>query len=816
MRTLWQDIRYGFRMLWKSPGFTLVAVITLALGICANTTIFSFANALLLRPLPGVEDPHRLVAVYTSDYSSGRYGSSSYPDYLDFSSQSDVFSGLAAYSDAVANLIAADEAERVGGTFVTGNYFTVLGVKPVLGRLLMPEDNTTPGAHPVIVISRALWERRFGSDPAILGKTLILNGRPYTIVGVASESFRGLRLGSPQEFWVPMMMESPSLLKERGSRWLGIIGRLKPRATLEQAQAQISTIGDRLARAYPQTNLGTLDQPDQPRPMTVETESRIGPQQRSMIILASWLLIAAVGFVLLIACANVANLLLARAAVRRREIAIRLALGASRLRLVQQLLTESMLLALIGGTVGLLATLWTADFIPSFFTASEVGELDTSLDQRVLSYTLLVSLLTGVLFGLMPALQATRPNLLEALKTETGGAVRRFGRFELRNMLVIAQVALSLVLLICAGLFVRSLRNAVTADFGFDPRNVMLASVNMTGAQLSKEQGKLFYQQLQERVGTLPGVRSVSLTRIVPISGGGQRRSVRIEGYQPKPNEDRELNTNVVGLNYFQTMGIPILQGRDFSPQDTEEKPGVVVVNEEFARRYFPGQNPIGKRLRWSPKDPNLEIVGVVKTAKYRKLREDPLPFIYIPLAQEYQQGMTLLVRTASEPLAIVPAVRAEIKSLNKYLPVFSVKTMTEHIGTALAAERMMAVLLGVFGFTAMLLAAIGIYGVIAYGVTQRTREIGIRIALGAQAGDVLKLIVGHGLKLTLIGILVGLVGSFALTRVISSLLYGVSATDPVTFAVISLSLTTVALLASYIPARRATKVDPMVALRYE
>src|SRR5262245_11278566 len=805
-----QDLRYGARMLLNKPGFTLISVITLALGIGANATIFSFINGLALRPIVGVKEPERLVAVYTSDYSSGQlYSDSSYPDYVDFRDQADVFSGLAAYSETTLTLTGADEAERLRGAYVTGNYFDTLGVEARAGRTLRADDSS-PDAAPVAVISYGLCQRRFGSEASVIGRTITLDRRVYTVVGVAPESFRGLRLGAPPDFWLPMTTENVGV---RDDRILNIVGRLKPRASLKQAQSQITTIGARLARAYPKTNLGTLAAPNEPRPMTVVRESLIPPEglQYAWVVFGS--LLAVVGLVLLIACANVANLLLARASTRRREIAVRLAIGASRWRLVRQLLTESLLLALLGGCGGLILAFWCSGLLPAFFSPNEVGGLDVSLDWRVLVFTLTASLLTGVLFGLAPALESSRPDLVTALKD--GAEIHGGRRVTLRHALVVMQVALSLALLIGAGLFLRSLSRALSFDPGFASQNLLIASLATRGAAMSKEQGQAFYQQALERIGSLPGVRSATLAAIVPISGGGTRRGVQIEGYEPRPNEGLELNCNVVGLNYFNTMGIPLAQGRDFNAMDGEGAPGVVIVNEELARRYFPGQNPIGKRLRFSS-GPYREIVGVARSVKYRRLREAPLPFIYIPLGQEYRSGNTLLARAAGDPSNLAPAVRREIRSLNRDVPVYAIRTMSEQIGEALAVDRMIAAMLGAFGGIALLLAVVSVYSVVSYAVTQRVREIGVRVALGARGADVLKLVIGQGMKLVMIGVAFGLAMSFALTRLTSSLLFEVSATDPATFAGIVAMITTAALAACYIPARRAMKVDPIIALRCE
>ncbi len=829
MQTLWQDLRYGARLLAKKPGFTLIAVLTLALGIGANTAIFSLIDALLLRSLPGVDDPAQLAMVYTSDYSSSFYSTSSYPDYVDLRDQNQVFSHLAAVAnDQPIHLSTGAEAERVRGAAVTGNYFAALGVKAALGRTLLPEDDQAAGTHQVAVISYDLWRSRFNAAPEVVGRSVQLNGRTFNIIGVAAESFKGTGLRSALSVWVPLTMyvqlsspaASSSPLVRRGSRSYFLVGRLKPGVTPEQAQANVTTIAAQLARAYPQSNMGTLRQPNQPRPMTVVLldQAMVGPDARAATKRLGLMLMVVVGFVLLIACANIANLLLARAYGRQKEIAVRLALGASRWRIVRQMLTESMLLSVLGGSLGLLLALWLADELLSFDALAAFGALTLQVDWRVLGFSLLVSLLTGVLFGLAPALQASSPDLAPALKnTESVNHLSR--RFGLRNVLVVFQIALSLVLLAGAGLFLRSLQRAYATDFGFNTSEALLASVDLARQGYSEAQARGFYRQLGARVEALPGVRAVTLAQYIPVIATGSRTSINIDGYVPQPGEDLELNLNIVDAKYFQALGTPLLSGRDFSEQDTESTPKVMIINEALARRFWPsqsGRKAVGKRISLPGTPEPYEIIGVVKTGKYRELREAPLPFMYLPLSQSYRSRITLFIRTAGQPQLLLSALRAEVQKLDQALPLFDVETLDEHLGRALGQERTNAWLVGGFALLALLLAAVGLYGVMSYTVTQRTREVGIRLALGARPRDVLRLIVGQGMLLTLIGLGIGLGGALALTRVVENWLYDVSVTDPATFVLITLLLSGVALLACYLPARRAAKVDPMIALRYE
>lgn len=834
METLWQDVRYGFRVLRASPGFAAVAVLSLALGIGANTSIFSVVNAALLRPLP-VTEPDRLVFVFNGTQASP-YSTSSYPDYVDYRDKNDVFSDVLTYSGITVSARSDDQTDLLSGSVVSGNFFDALGVRAAMGRTFLPDEDKTPNAQPVAVISHGLWERRFGSDAKVIGQQLTLNGHPFTIVGVTPSEFHGPEVLETNDIYVPLMMQAlvrpprggfsgdmnPDMLSKRGPRWLRIIGRLKPGVSIEQAQAAMTTMAAGLEQAYPDTNRETI--------ATLFPVSKVDPQAYSQLVSVAGLLLAVVAIVLLIACANVANLLLARGSGRRKEIAVRLALGASRSRLIRQLLTESVLLSLAGGVGGLLLALWTIDLLKTATPSDGIFSLalDYSLDGRVLAFTSLLSLATGVFFGLAPALQASRPDLVPALKDEASAAAQGRRRFSLRNSLVVAQVALSLVLLIGAGLFLRSLNIAQAIDPGFDAGKILNAQLNINLLRYTRTQGQEFYRQVVERVEALPGVESASLARIVPMTGGGRTSSLLLEGQQP-PDRVRSsegtglqdnpntVNSNVVGLKYFQTMGIPLLRGRDFSAQDTEGALLAVIVNEAFARRHFDGDEVIGKRVSFrGAQGPWSEIVGVVRASKYRTLGEAPRPTAYVPLAQNHETGMALHVRTIGDPASVAGSVRHVVQGIDQNLPVTNLQPMNEVLGGSLFAARMGALLLAIFGLLALLLAAVGLYGVMSYTVSRRTREIGIRMALGAQTGNVLRLVLKEGMMLVAGGVAGGLIVAAAVTRLLASFLYGVSPLDAVTFVGIPLMLGLVALLATYLPARRATKVDPMIALRYE
>jgi predicted permease len=820
MDTLLQDLRQTARILAKSPGFTAVAVLSLGLGIGANATIFSFLNAIFLRPLP-VQDPERVVAVFTSDFSGPPYGGSSYPDYLDFRTKTDAFAGLAAYTVAPMSLSEGPRTDRVFGELVTANYFAVAGVQASRGRTFRPVDDERPDAAPAIIVSDGLWRRRFGEDPALVGKAVTLNGHAFTVAGIAPPGFTGLMRGLAVDLWVPMTMAgaipSSDRLDGRGNRWLLLLGRLKPGLTAEAAQAELAVLAARLQKAYPDN---WTDVKDKCRVITVvpENRARLFPAARGAVLGFLALLLSVVGLVLLMACTNVAGLLLARASARRREIAVRLSLGASRRRIVRQLLTESLVLSLLAAVLGVVAALWATNLLvalrpPVPFPVA----LDLHLDLRVLGFTVLLSILTSVVFGLAPALRASRPELLPALKDGSGAGERAASHWAPRRLLVVAQMAMSLVLLIGAGLFLQSLGNAHRIELGFDRANLLLLSLDVRLNGYDEPRGRLLYEHLLERASALPGVRSASLATEVPLGLGGSRRGIWVEGYEARSGEDMGVHTNTVGPDYFRTMGIRLVRGRDFTSSDTAGRPGVVVVNEAFARRYWPDQEPIGRHVRLGDESgAPAEVVGMAQDGKYVTLGEDPKPFFYVPFLQRYESGATLHVRTTGDPRGLVEAMRREVRALDPSLPVFDEKTMTDHLGVSLLPARLAASVLGLFGLVALTLAAVGIYGVMALAVRQRTRELGVRIALGALPKDLLSMVLGQSMRVALTGLAIGLLAALGLGRLVTSLLYGIGAADPATFVVVPALLAAVALLASFLPARWAMKVDPMVALRHE
>jgi len=818
LETIWQDLRYGARMLLKQPGFTLAAILTLALGIGANTAIFSVVNSVLLRP-PVAAQPEQLLRIFK------RHGNFfSFPNYRDLAEGTQAFSMLAAHYPGRLNLRQGDSMGRVYGEFVTGNFFPALGVPAALGRTFGTETDDAPGAHPVAVVSHGLWQRRFGGDAGLVGLTIMLNGHRFTVIGIMPEGFRGTwPIGLAPELWTPLMQPQlrpgADFFGDRNRESVNVFGRLKPGVSPAQAQAEVSLVTKRLAETYP-----VLD-PDVNRDLEgskVYPLSYLPEFLMRIIRVFVGLVTVIAGLVLLLVCANVANLLLSRAVLRRQEVAIRLALGASRRRVIRQLLTESALLALAGGAAGCLLAVWLTNLLRSFHLPTDVPiELNATLDSRALGFTLAVSVLSGVLFGLAPAWHATKLDLVPMLKDDRRGGGGRTARFSVRNLLVISQVTMSLVLLICAGLFTRSLQNVHNFDPGFETERVLTVPLDLEAAGYDEARGHLFYRQLLDQFEQTPGVRRVSLAEIIPLKTEMARGSqVAVEGSDAPGGDYPSFLLNTVGPRYFETMGIPLLAGREFNRQDSKGAPLVVVVNETMARRFWTGpQSALGRRVRLAEREnvlsPYYEVVGVVKDSKYRSLGEEPRSFFYVPALQNYRQQMALHVRTTGEPNLLRSAVRDRVLALDKGLPV-EVATMRENLAVAFLLPRVAATVLGLVGLFGLSLAMVGIYGVISYAVSQRTGEIGLQMALGAQSRDILRLVIGEGMGLTLIGTIIGLTLAVAMTRLLASLLYGVTATDSMTFAVVTLFLIGVALLACYLPARKATKIDPMTALRHD
>jgi len=812
MNTFFRDLRYSLRLLLKSPAFTAVAVFSIALGIGANTTVFSVINAVLLKSLP-YKDPSTLVLLWGDGRTEGslrKHNQVSATDVADFRSQSTVFEDVATYTGWYPIVSGDTDAERIPAIQVGDGFFKVMKGVPVLGRVFSQEEQED-GKDFVIVLGYALWQRRYGGDPGIVGKGVSLNGRPYKIVGVMGPDFHPLpaSLVAPEgQFYRPVAETYDDAARDE--RHLRAIARLKPGVTIEQARTEASLIAQRLEQEHPLTN---KNQGAYVVSITDEIVGGIRP--------ALWMIFGAVIFVLLVACANVANLLLARSTVRYKEITIRSAIGAGRGRLIRQLLTESLLLAFLGGGLGLLLAIWGTGLVAAAGAQINPMFQNIHVDLRVLGFTLAISIITGLIFGLAPALQISKPNLAESLKEAGRGSGASASRNRLRSVLVVSEIAMTLVLLVCAGLLIRSVMRLRNVDTGFNPQNILAMNIGLPGIKYPKPENQIsFYKQVTDRLATLPGVKAAGTTSVLPLSDNFDGRGLLVED-RPKPRgEEITVDLYIASPGYLRAMEIPLVKGRAISEQDTPESDKIALINSTMATQLWPNVDPLGKRIKFPGSEKNPQpwrtVVGVVKDVSQYALDKHPPMQIYVPHAQFPTGFSTLVVKTESEPAAMLGAIRREILAVDKDQAVFNVTTLEQLMGESIQTRKFFMLLLLVFAALALVLAAVGIYGVMSYVALQRTHEIGIRMALGAQASDVLKLIIGNGMALALIGVAAGLVGALALTRVMAGLLFGVAATDLVTFVTVSIGLIAIALLACYIPARRATKVDPLVALRYE
>ena len=807
------DIRSALRSLLKNPGLTAAAVLSLGLGIGANTTIFAWVQAVLFRPIPVAADPGSLfVAAMESREGQGRGWS--YPNYRDFRDRATLVD-FVAQDDQIFNFAVNGVAERASGGIVSGNYFQVMGIRPAVGRLFTPDDDKAPGGHPVAVLSYAFWQQRFAGDPATVGRQVSINNVSMTIIGVAAEHFTGSFLGIGSWVWVPMAMQREVMgsarLEARGSGWMNTIVRLKPGVSRAQAQAQINSVMTQLEGEFREINDGR-------RVKIVNMwEAPFGASSVLAPILG--VLSVLVALVLVIACANVANLLLSKAVSRRREVAVRLSLGASRWRLVRQLLTEAILLSSLAGALGVAMAYWTMGLLMAFAPPVDVPiDLGIHIDTTTLVYALVVSMITGLVFGLAPALQSSSPETVHALKEEGRGSGGRTNQ-RLRNALVVAQVAVCLILLVGATLFLRSFQKAQAMSPGFDPSHLAMASFDLFPSGYTGEKAHEFRTRAIAAVDALPGVVSAAFATRVPLSlGSNNSMGLAIGGYVPRPNEEVNITYIIVGPRYFETMGVPVLHGREFTGQDTKDTPERVVINDAMAKRYWPNGNAIGGQVRIGPKNV-YEVIGVTADMKYAAINERPRPQLFLSMAHNNVSTSRMVLRTTGDPGPMVASVRDAIRALDPNLPLYDLRTITEHMKTAVFAQRLAANLLGAMGVLALLLASIGLYGVMAYAVSQRTQEMGIRLALGASPGALLSMVVKQGMGLTSIGLIIGLavaLGAFGSVGAVRTLLPGISPLDPITFVAVPVVLAAIACLASWIPARRAGKVDPIVALRYE
>ena len=823
--TLWQDIRYALRLLAKNPGFSAVAVLSLALGIGANTTIFTVVNAILLNPLP-VKGIARLVQIDTIDSktlvtaaNATKLGMS-YPNFQDYARDNQVFSQLGCFVGPLPLTWSGEsEPKQLFGQMVSANYFAILGLRPASGRFFFADEDSKPGGNNVAVVSYSLWANKFGSDPNVVGRTLTLNATPYTVIGVAPHGFKGtFTFGNAEQVWVPVSMY-PRILSgfvkdnfnDRRFLTTTVIGRLRDGVNLGGAEASLKTIASNLERAFPKDNASRSVA------LTPLADAAVGVNNRTQIVLAGGLMMGVVSLVLLIACVNLANLLLAQAARREKEIGLRAALGASQGRVMRQLLTESFVLAILSGAVGLAiayggrAVLWS--FRPPFILD---GDIDLSFDSHVLFFTLSVALLTAVVIGLVPAIKAAKPNLIEVLKVGGRGGTVGWTRSPFRSLLVVTEIALALVALVGAGLFIRSMQNAQRIDPGFESKNLFVFAFDLGALHYEEGRAQQYFRTAIDRAKTSPGIESATIASNFPL-GGGLARTVFPEG-QNEASGYRGTLTQLddIAPNFFETLGIPLLLGREFTDADRKDTKQVAIVSEAMAKQFWPNENAVGKRFHFFGEETLREVVGVARNTVVNVIGEEPQPLAYLPLTQDYAPAVTMQVRTKGQPQAVIAEVRSQVQSLDTNLALTNLNTIGELIDQGLWAPRMGAVLLTGFGGVALLLAVVGVYGVLSYSVNQQAREIGIRMAMGAQSGRILRLVVGQGMRLAIVGLVLGTLIALAATRVLSSLLFGVSAHDPLIFGGVSLILATAAILACYIPARRATKVDPTIALRYE
>ena len=825
MQTLWQDIRYAVRMLTKNPAFSAIAVLSLALGIGANTTIFTVVNAILLHPLP-VRDIAHVVQLDTVDTktlvttaNTTKLGMS-YPNFQDYARDNHVFTGLSCIVGPLPlTWSGGTEPKQIFGQMVSANYFDVLGLRPASGRFFLLDEDTKPGGNNVAVLSYSMWVNKFGADPRVLGRILTLNATPYTVIGVAPRGFKGaFTFGNAEQIWIPVSMYTQVLagffkdnFNDRRFLTTTVVGRLKDGVSIGEAEASLKTIASHLEREFPKDNASRSVA------LTPLSDAAVGVNARGQIVLAGGLMMGIVGLVLLIACANLANLLLAQAASREKEIGVRAALGASRGRVARQLLTESLVLALVSAVVGLAiayggrAALWS--FRPPFILD---GDVDLSFDSHVLFFTLAAALLTALIIGTAPAIKAARPDLIDVLKAGGRGGTIGWARNPFRSLLVVSEIALALVALVGAGLFIRSMQNAVRIDPGFESRNLFVFAFDLGALHYDEGRAQQYFRAAIERARVTPGVGSATIASNFPL-GGGLARTVFPEG-QDEASGYRGTLTQLddIAPNFFETLRIPIVGGREFTDADRKDTKLVAIINEAMAKQFWPDQNAVGKRFHFFGETYLREVVGVVRDTVVNTIGEEPQPLVYLPLTQDFSPAVTMQVRTNGRPEAVIASVRSQVQSLDSDLALTNLNTISELIDQGLWAPRVGAALLTVFGALALLLAVVGVYGVLSYSVNQQTREIGIRIAIGAQPGRVLALVVGQGMRLALAGLTLGLLAALAAMRVLSSLLYGVSAHDPFTFAGVVLVLAVAAVLACYIPARRATKVDPIIALRYE